>query len=496
MPRSIRHLRVAILGAGFGGIGLGARLIEQQIADFLIFDQASGIGGTWWANRYPGCACDVPAHLYSLSFFPNPDWSRWFAPRAEIQAYLERCCEHYRLHAHLRTGCAIRYARWNEGESVWHLATEGGKSFTADVVVSAIGGLSRPKWPDIPGLQNFSGTCFHSQQWPERLELKGRRVAVLGTGASAAQLVPEIADEVAQLDVYQRTPHWILPRPDAHIGPLRRWLFRHVPGLRKLVRFSIWLISEARVPGLAWSNRQAFFHKWLAHQHRRRQVADPELRERLKPDFDIGCKRVILSSDFYPALMRDNVKLVDTAIERIEHDAIITDDGQRRRADVLVLATGFRATDPVAQGLITGRGGRDLAEVWAEGPEAWRGVLAHGFPNLFMLMGPNTALGHNSVILMIEAQIGFIVKALRHMHDSGKSTLEISSQAQRDYNRWLQRRLSKTVWNTGGCSSWYLHPVSGRNTTLWPGFTWTYRRLMNSLPEDAMCDYRDRARSA
>ncbi|MFU8877577.1 MAG: flavin-containing monooxygenase, partial [Wenzhouxiangellaceae bacterium] len=479
---SNRHIQVAIIGAGFGGIGLGARLRRAGIEDFLIFERADGVGGTWWTNRYPGCACDVPAHLYSLSFFPNPDWSRWFAPRAEIQAYLEQCCDHHGLRDHLRLGCGIRQAKWDAGESRWHLATEGGQGITADVVVSAIGGLSRPDWPEIPGLRDFAGTCFHSQQWPAGLDLKGRRVAVIGTGASAAQIVPEIAGEVEHLDVYQRTPHWILPRPDAEIGAIRRWLFRHLPGTRKGVRFLIWLISEARVPGLAWSNRLAVFHKWLANRLRRRQVPDPVLRKKLEPDFDIGCKRVILSSDFYPALMRDNVELVDTTIERIENDAIVTRDGRRRTVDTIVLATGFRATDPVGEGMFIGRDGIDLQQHWQAGPEAWRGVMAHGFPNLFLLMGPNTALGHNSVILMIEAQIGFILRALERMREQRETVLEVSAKAQLEYNQWLQRRLARTVWNTGGCSSWYLHPVSGRNTTLWPGFTWTYRRMMRSIP--------------
>jgi len=486
MPRTIsamestheRPLGVAIIGAGFGGIGLGARLALRGERDFRIFDKAAGPGGTWWVNRYPGCACDVPSHLYSLSFAPNPHWTRRFAPRDEIQAYLQRCSERFGLDDHLVLETGIERARYNDDARVWELTDSLGQHWRAEVLVSAMGGLSRPAWPDIQGLEDFRGEVFHSQHWDASVDLADKRVAVIGTGASAAQFVPEIAPRVENLDVYMRTPQWILPRPDAAIGPTRRKLYRRLPWLQKLARFGIWLISEARVPGLAWDNRLAGFHRWLARRHLKRQVPDPEIRKKLQPDYDIGCKRVILSSDFYPALMRDNVELVDTPIRRIERDAVVDGDGRRRPADVLILGTGFRATDPVPEGMITGRDGTDLGALWRHGPEAWRGVAVAGFPNFFMLLGPNTALGHNSVILMIEAQIEFILRALDYRSRSGAKTLEIRPSAQADYNRWLHGRLDATVWNSGGCSSWYLHPESGRNTTLWPGFTWQYMRMM------------------
>jgi cation diffusion facilitator CzcD-associated flavoprotein CzcO len=473
-----RHLGIAILGAGFGGVGLGARLTGRGRDDFRIFERADGVGGTWWLNRYPGCACDVPSHLYSLSFRPNPDWTRRFAPRAEIQAYLERIVDACALRDRLELGNGIATARWDDAARCWRLRDDRGQDWTADVLVSAIGGLSRPSVPDITGLDGFDGPVFHSARWDDSVALTGQRVAVIGTGASAAQFVPGIAPHVARLDVYQRTPHWILPRPDRAIGPRRRALYRRLPWLQRLARFGIWLISEARVPGLAWSSRLAAGHRWLANRHRRRQVPDPELRAKLTPDYDIGCKRVILSDDFYPALMRDHVELVDAGIDRIEPDAVVDRQGRRRATDVIILGTGFRATDPVPEGMIIGRDGIDLGRAWREGPEAWRGVAVAGFPNLFMLMGPNTALGHNSVILMIEAQIGFILDALDWRERHGRPALEVTGAAQRRYNDWLQRRLAGTVWNSGGCSSWYLHPASGRNTTLWPGFTWQYRRLM------------------
>ena len=483
-PSRKRHLAVVIIGAGFGGVGLGARLADQGMRDFLIFDRATGVGGTWWANRYPGCACDVPSHLYSLSFAPNPDWTRRFAPRAEIQAYLSRCVEKFGLGPHLVLGNGIERAAWDESSSMWQLTDSRGRAWSADVLVSAIGGLSRPAWPDIDGLHDFSGPVFHSQQWDDSVELAGKRVAVVGTGASAAQFVPEIAETVESLDVYMRSPQWILPRPDAAISPARRNLYRRFPLLQKMARFGIWLISEARVPGLAWSNRLAVFHRWLARRHLRRQVPDERMRARLAPDYDIGCKRVILSSDFYPALMRDNVSLVDCGIDRVEGDAVVDAHGRRRPADVVILGTGFRATDPVPEGMISGRDGLDLGALWKQGPEAWRGVAVSGFPNLFLLMGPNTALGHNSVILMIEAQIEFVLRALDHRRRHGIDVLEIGDRAQREYNAWLHNKLAGTVWNAGGCSSWYLHPESGRNTTLWPGFTWQYARMMRRFEPD------------
>ena len=322
-------------------------------------------------------------------------------------------------------------------------------------------------------------------QWDDSVALAGKRVAVIGTGASAAQFIPEIAKKVESLDIFMRSAQWILPRPDAAIAPGRLKLYRRLPLLQKIARLGIWVISEARVPGLAWSNRLAGFHRWLAGRHLRRQVPDAELRTKLEPDYDIGCKRVILSSDFYPALMRDNVTLTDCGIDRVEEDAVIDAQGRRHPTDVVILGTGFRATDPVPEEMIIGRGGVDLGEQWKQGPEAWRGVAVSGFPNLFLLMGPNTALGHNSVILMLEAQIEFVLRALAHQQKSGQKVLEVDPAAQRSYNEWLHRKLAGTVWNSGGCSSWYLHPGSGRNTTLWPGFTWQYMRMMRRFDASA-----------
>jgi cation diffusion facilitator CzcD-associated flavoprotein CzcO len=477
-------LEVAIIGAGFGGLGTAIQLRQHGVEDFLVFDKASGVGGTWWVNRYPGCACDVPSHLYSFSFAPNPDWTRRYAPRAEIQAYLEGLVERFQLNETIRLQTEIIRAAWNEQDRRWHLSDANGRKWHARVLVSALGGLSRPAWPDIPGLDDFAGEIVHSQQWHEDLKLAGRRVAVIGTGASAVQLVPHVARQAIRLDIYQRTPNWILPRPDRAIGPRRRALYRRLPWLQKLARFGIWAISELRVPAFLWSNRLAAAHRWLAHRHRRRQVHDPLLRAKLKPDYDIGCKRVLLANDFYPVFNESHIELVSDRIARIEADAIIDATGKRRAIDAIVLATGFKATDPVPEGLILGRKGCDLASCWRTGPEAYKGTTISGFPNLFVLLGPNTALGHNSVVMMIESQIRYLLGALDHMHRHNVDTLEVRAEAQQTWNSMLARRMEGTVWTEGGCRSWYLHPETGRNSTLWPGFTLGFRqRLRHFDPE-------------
>ncbi|MEM7053384.1 MAG: NAD(P)/FAD-dependent oxidoreductase [Pseudomonadota bacterium] len=471
------HKKLVIIGAGFGGIGMAARLVQSGERDFVLLEKSDGVGGTWWVNRYPGCACDVPSHLYSFSFAPNPNWSRRFAPRHEIQAYLEQCVRQFNLNGHLHLNRAVRTLRWDDRHRHWQIADQHGQTITADFVISAIGGLSRPGWPDIPGMQSFGGQVIHSQLWHGE-DLKNQRVAVIGTGASAVQFVPQIAHEAKQLTIFQRTPNWILPRPDQAISSARKKRFARWPWLQKLARFGIWLIAECRVPGLMWSNRLAWGHRLLARRHLRRQIPNPELRKKLTPDYAIGCKRVLLSSDYYPALMRTNVELIDTPIACIEPDAVVDASGRRHTIDMLILATGFRATEPVPRGMIIGRDDQDLHQTWREGPQAYRGTNVTGFPNLFMLLGPNTALGHNSVVVMIEAQIDYTLKALEYMQQNQLVSMDIQPEAQRRYNDRLQRKLARSVWNTGSCGSWYLHPQSGLNTTLWPGFTWQYRWLM------------------
>ena len=484
MSNPIIFKQTAIIGAGFGGIGMAARLLQSGIDDLVVLEKEAGVGGTWWVNRYPGAACDVPSHLYSFSFAPKPDWSRRFAPQREIQRYLEHCVDHFGLRPLLRLNWQVQRMQWQEHDKRWLITSAGGQQISARYVISAIGGLSRPAWPAIPGIDQFEGVITHSQQWNDELQLESQRVAVIGTGASAVQFIPEIAAKVAKLDVYQRTPNWILPRPDRALPSYLQRCYEAMPWLQKLVRFGIWLKAECRVPGLVWSNRLAFGHRWLARRHLKRQVPDLKLRSKLKPDYAIGCKRVLLSSNYYPALCLPQVELVDQPIQRIESNAIVTNDGLRRPADHLILATGFQATEPVPDGMVTGRDGQDLHQLWRHGPQAYKGTSVAGFPNLFMLLGPNTALGHNSVIVMIEAQIDYILHMLGGLDRQHAASSEIRCEAQARFNRHIQGRLNGSVWNQGGCGSWYLHPASGQNTTLWPDFTWQYRRLMRTVAWD------------
>ena len=475
---------ILIIGAGFSGIGLGIQLKQHGLNDFIIAEAEGGVGGTWWLNRYPGCACDVQSHLYSLSFAPNPEWTRRFPPRSEIQQHLDSSVRRFGLAAHLRLNTRIRQARWNAESTRWEVVDQGGQRYRARLLISAIGGLSRPLIPSLPGLEDFQGSIFHSQQWPDQMNLSGQRVAVIGGGASAIQFVPRIAPVVKQLDLYQRTPQWILPKPDRPISAWKQRLFRYLPPLRLLRRFSYFILLESRLTAFNWSNRLTWLHRRKAIRHLRAQIDDPQLRARLTPHYAMGCKRVLMSNDFYPALNRLNVAVMDGPIESIRHDGVVDAHGRHRPADVIILATGFKATQPVPEGLIIGRGGQDLAGLWSRGPSAYKGSAVHGFPNFFTLLGPNTALGHNSVLLMIEAQIKYILGAIEVLKD-GKASLEVRAARQRDWNRALDRTLARSVWSMGGCASWYLHASSGRNTTLWPDFTFRFSRQTARFDADA-----------
>ncbi|MBA1145987.1 NAD(P)/FAD-dependent oxidoreductase [Ectothiorhodospiraceae bacterium WFHF3C12] len=473
----VMHHDVAIIGTGFAGLGAAIRLKRRGEDDFLVFDREAGVGGTWRVNHYPGCACDVQSHLYSFSFEPNPDWTRMFAPQQEILDYLRHCAGKYALAPHLRLSTEITRMRWDEQKGLWLFEDDRGQRYSARVVIAGMGGLSRPHYPDIPGLERFTGHMFHSQQWDHDYELSGKRVAVVGTGASAIQFIPQIQPRVARLDVFQRTPQWILPRPDGPIPEARRRRFRRFPLLRWLERKRIYWMLETRVLGFAYKPRLMRLVARLALRHMKRQVHDPSLRRKLTPDYTIGCKRVLMSNDFYPALTRPNVELITDGIERITPRGIVTHAGQEREVDAIIFATGFHATDPVPAGMIEGRRGDDLATLWRDGPQAYKGTTVAGFPNLFIMTGPNTGLGHSSMVYMIESQLDYVMDALDYMRREDIPALDVDPGAQLRYNERLHRRLGGTVWNSGGCSSWYLHPVTGRNPVIWPGFTWQFRRM-------------------
>ena len=474
-----------IIGAGFSGVGLAIRLRQAGIEDFLILEAEAGIGGTWWLNRYPGCACDVQSHLYSLSFAPRADWSRHFPPRGEIQSALAQEVERQALGVKIRLNTRVVEARWDEPAACWRVWDQHGEEHRSRVLVSAIGGLSRPARPAIAGLEEFSGPVIHSQRWPQDLDCTDQRVAVIGTGASAIQFIPHLQRDARRLDVYQRSAQWILPKPDRPIPRWRQSLHARLPLYRRLTRFGLFLLLESRLPAFTRFPRLTALHRRKARRHLERQITDPVLREKLTPDYAMGCKRVLMSNDYYPAIAAGNVELITTPIEHVRPDGLVDRDGHFRPADLIVLGTGFQATDPVPSGLIFGRDGLDLTAAWKDGPQAYKGSTVPGFPNFFTLLGPNTALGHNSVLLMIEGQIRYVLSALRWMQRTGRHRIEVRAEAAAAWDAEVQRRLDRTVWRQGGCSSWYQHPESGRIPTLWPRFTFTFRWLLRRFDPEA-----------
>jgi len=470
---------VIIIGAGFAGLCMAIKLKQAGIDDFLVLEKDVEAGGTWWANSYPGCACDVQSHLYSYSFEPNPDWSHMFGRQPEILHYQRHCVEKYGLSPYLRLSCAVTRAAYQASEQRWHVETDDGARYRARVLVAATGGLSRPALPDIPGLDRFGGQIFHSARWDHDYPLAGKRVAVIGTGASAIQFVPAIAPAVGHLYLFQRTPPWILPRPDRRISRFERWLFRRWPVTQRIFRSLLyWRLESRAVVFTVWPRLGAAIES-MARRHIRRSIPDPVLCKQVTPDYPAGCKRVLLSDDYYPALNRANVDLLTDPIREITATGLVTADGRETSVDAIILGTGFQATAPLPPGVIVGRGGLDITERWSGGIEAFKGISVSGFPNLFILNGPNTGLGHNSVIFMLEAQVRYVLDGLEAMERTGAGVLEVRSEVEARFNQHLQRRLARTVW-ASGCRSWYLD-ASGRNVTLWPGFTveywWRTRRF-------------------
>ncbi|WP_062993280.1 flavin-containing monooxygenase [Nocardia anaemiae] len=479
-----RHVKTIIIGSGFAGLGLAIRLSKQGRNDYLVLERGSDVGGTWRDNTYPGAACDVPSHLYSYSFALNPNWSRSFSKQGEIQQYIQGVAREYNvLDKHL-FNCDVTAARWNNATNLWHIDSTRG-SFTAETVVSAVGALCEPALPDIKGINEFEGEIFHSARWNHDADLTGKRVAIIGTGASAIQIVPSIAPRVAHLDVYQRTAPWLLPRIDRPYTLPERLAFRHIPGFQRLSRAAIYAARETQVVGLAKvpALMQAF--ELIAKAKLRLEVRDPELREKVTPNFRIGCKRMLISNDYYPALGRPNVDVVTDGIAEVRANSIVTKDGTEREIDALIVATGFHVTDSPTYNAITGKDGRTLAEVFDEiGQQGYKGSAVANFPNMFFLLGPNVGLGHTSMVYMIESQINYIADALATVDRLGLCTVEVKRAVQDAYNKDLQGKLVKSVWNTGGCASWYLDK-HGNNTTLWPDFTFEFRRMTKNFDVSA-----------
>ncbi|MGE2721739.1 flavin-containing monooxygenase [Mycolicibacterium celeriflavum] len=467
--------RVAIVGSGFSGLGAAVRLDEAGHRDFIVLERGNDVGGTWRDNTYPGAACDVPSHLYSYSFALNPSWTRSFSTQDEIEEYIRGVANRAGVLDRHVFGCEVTRAAWQDEHHCWELSTTRG-TVTADVLIGAFGALAEPSLPAIPGIEDFAGELFHSAQWNHGADLAGKRVAVIGTGASAIQIVPAIADSVAHIDVYQRTAPWLLPRFDRPFTRPEQWVFRNIPGVLRLARAGIYAARETQVVGLAKNPRLMKLFELISRAKIRAEIRDPELRRKVTPNFRIGCKRMLIANDWYPALDRDDVDLITDGIREIAGSRIITEDGTAREVDAIVVATGFHVTDSPMFDIICGSDGRSLSQTFADkGMRAYKGTTITGYPNLFILIGPNTGLGHTSMVYMIESQLNYIVDAVTTMTSRGLRRVDVRQDVLDAYNEELQRKLAGSVWMTGGCASWYLD-AHGNNTTLWPDFTFRFRR--------------------
>ena len=467
-----------IVGAGFAGIGAGIRLSRTGETSFIVLERASAVGGTWRDNVYPGVACDIPSHLYSFSFAPKADWSTFFAAGSEIQDYLLDCARE--IESHLRLDTDVLEMRWLAGDDRWFVRTSTG-SFRCRTLVMAAGRLSEPRMPEIAGLDSFPGAVFHSSRWPHDLDLEGKRVGVVGTGASAVQLVPEVAAVADKVVLFQRTAPYVVPRDDARYSEREILNFRNSPGAREELRSELFWAMESGFAARVGTRGYIDDLRALALGHLESQVADPALRAALTPGYEIGCKRVLLSNDFYPALARETVTLEPSALAAVDGSTATGASGARYDVDVLVFATGFESTRPPFARRVFGRDGATLDDAWREGMVAYNSTTVHGFPNLFVIDGPNASLGHNSAIVMIEAQIDYLLAAMR----DGGAVLEVSLDAQNAYVSELDARAASTVWLGGGCESWYVDERSGRLTLLWPDFAYAFRDRLGEFDRSA-----------
>jgi cation diffusion facilitator CzcD-associated flavoprotein CzcO len=484
---NVSDVDVLIVGAGFSGLCMGIKLLEAGMKSFLIIEKSEDIGGTWWDNRYPGCACDIPSHLYSFSFAPSTEWTRMYPGQQEIHNYLKRCVERYGLAPYLHLNARFCEAIWDDSEGVWNVSAGEGIRIRARVLVSGMGALHVPRYPDLKGIERFKGAAFHSATWDHGVDLAGKNVAVVGTGASAIQFVPQIAPSVGKLHLFQRTPPWIVPRLDFAFSEKWKSHFRNIPITRWALRQYIFWRQEIRV--LGFLGNQTFRKKVedISLRHLARRIKDPKLRAALTPNYQLGCKRVLVSDDYYPTLNRSNVELVTEAIAEVCEQGIVTSDGLERPIDVLIYGTGFRATEPLIGCRVVGKGGVEIHDAWQKRMTAYLGVTVSGFPNFFMLLGPNTGLGHNSVVLMIEAQVRYAMKCLKLMKRRNQRVLEVRPEIQQSFVEEIYRRMSRTVWQSGGCKSWYQDQSTGEITTLWPGSVVSYLRLTRSV---SASDYR------
>jgi cation diffusion facilitator CzcD-associated flavoprotein CzcO len=471
-----------VVGTGFAGLGMAIALKRAGMDSFLVLERSDDIGGTWRDNRYPGCACDIPSILYSFSFEHNKEWTRVYSPQDEIWDYLRRCADRFGIRPHIRFGTAMIDAAYDEATATWRVRTSDGRTLVSRVLIGGFGPLNKPNIPNLPGLERFAGPAFHSSAWDHSVDLTGKNVAVIGTGASAIQFVPQIVPAAGRVYVFQRTAPWIIKKPDGPLGALHRRLRRIAP-FAWLERTLVYWLQESLAYGFTINPRALQTLEARALRYLEREIADPELRRKLTPSFRLGCKRILFSYDYLPALRQPNVEVVTSGIREVREHAIVDDDGVERRVDAIVFGTGFRATEGVAPMTIYGLGGVELNDAWRDGMEAYLGTSVAGFPNYFSIVGPNTGLGHNSIVLMIEAQVRYIMSALRLMKRRKLRALDVRRDVQTEFNSRLQEKLKGTVWATG-CRSWYLDR-NGKNTTLWPGFTYDF--LLKTRRIDPRC---------
>ena len=465
---------VVIVGTGFSGLGMAIQLRKEGREDFVILEKADDVGGTWRDNTYPGCACDIPSHMYSFSFEQNAGWSQAYSSQPEIWAYMRQVADKYDLRRFIRFGQEMSGARWDEEEGRWFIASKSGEEFVSRFLVAGIGALHLPQIPELPGIEKFQGESFHSAQWNHGYDLEGKKVAVVGTGASAVQFVPRIAPKVAELSLFQRTPPWIMPKGDREMPSWARRAFRSVPALQRAYRDFLYWTLEVRAIGFNGHPAVMKLGERIARRHIGKHIEDPALRRKVTPDYTMGCKRVLISNDYYPALTRENVDVVTDGVKEVREHSIVDESGVEHEVDAIIYGTGFHVTDAFDDLDIVGRNGRNLGKEWAsEGMRTHLGITVSGFPNLFFLLGPNTGLGHNSVVFMIEAQISYVADAVRMVERAGAKSLDAREDVQERFNVDIQRKLAKGIWTRGGCKSWYLD-AKGVNRTIWPGFTWRY----------------------
>lgn len=474
-----KNPQIAIIGSGFGGLCMAIQLKLAGIDNFTVIEKAASVGGTWRDNDYPGAASDVQSHLYSYSFAPKSDWSRKFGRQEEIRGYMEDCVKQYGLQSHLLFNTEVTEARFDQQAGQWIINTASGDVIQAQVLVTANGQLNRPAFPRMKGIENFKGRVFHSARWEHDYDLNGKNVAVIGTGASAIQFVPQIVSKVNNLKLFQRSGAWVIAKPDRAFNKLEQKLFANFPIVDRAYRASIYWKNESRALGFTRFGKVLDLFALEARLMAFRHIRDADKRKKIIPDYKIGCKRILISNDWYPAINQKNLDLITDNIDHVEANAIVTQDGKRHIVDTIIYGTGFQTTDFLAPMRITGLNGLDLNDAWRDGAEAYKGMCVSGFPNLFMLYGPNTNLAHSSIVIMLEAQVNYAKLCIQALNQKKLQYMDVKKERLQDYSVTIQKQLKGSVWNQG-CTSWYINE-SGKNTANWPGFTFTYKMITNSL---------------